>query len=113
MQESILKKMPQKKLDQLLSIPIVSILIKKTLRKKLGFQNSKLLFTGASPINPSLLKWYSKIGIVIQEAYGMTENVALSHSNRKGAVRIGTVGQAYEGVEVRLGKDNEDRKSVV
>ena len=107
MQEGIQKKMPQKKLNQLLSIPIVSILIKKTLRKKLGFQNSKLLFTGASPINPALLKWYSKIGIVIQEAYGMTENVALSHSNRKGAVRFGTVGQAYEGVEVRLGKDNE------
>ncbi len=107
MQEGILKKMPQNKLDQLLSIPIISTLIKKTLKKKLGFQNSKLLFTGASPINPALLKWYAKIGIVIQEAYGMTENVALSHSNRKGAVRIGTVGQAYEGVEVRLGKDNE------
>jgi long-chain acyl-CoA synthetase len=46
-------------------------------------------------------------GLVIQEAYGMTENVALSHSNRKGAVRFGTVGQPYNGVEVRLGKDNE------
>lgn len=37
----------------------------------------------------------------------MTENVALSHSNRTGAVRFGTVGQPYQGVEVRLGKDNE------
>ena len=37
----------------------------------------------------------------------MTENVALSHSNRKGAVRFGTVGQPYYDVEVRLGKDNE------
>ena len=107
MQEGILKKMPQKKLNLLLSIPIVSSFIKKTIRKKLGLGNASFVFTGASPINLSVLRWFAKLGIVIQEAYGMTENVALSHSNRKGAVRFGTVGQSYEGVEVRLGKDNE------
>ena len=107
LQEGILKKMPQKKLDRFLSIPILSGIIKKGIQKKLGLGNARFVFTGASPINPTLLKWFAKLGIVIQEAYGMTENVALSHSNRKGAVRFGTVGQAYEGVEVRLGKDNE------
>ena len=107
LQEGLLKKMPQKKLNQLLSIPIVSSIIKKAIQKKLGLGNAQFVFTGASPINPALLRWFDKLGIVIQEAYGMTENVALSHSNRKGAVRFGTVGQAYQGVEVRLGKDNE------
>ena len=107
LQEAVLKKMPQKKLDRLLSIPIVSFIIKKAVQKKLGLSNAAFVFTGASPINPSVLHWFAKLGIVIQEAYGMTENVALSHSNRKGAVRFGTVGQSYEGVEVRLGKDNE------
>ena len=106
-QEGLLKKMPQKKLDRLLSIPVVSILIKRVIRKKLGLGNAKFVFTGASPINPALLQWFARLGLVIQEAYGMTENVALSHSNRKGAVRFGTVGQPYRGVEVRLGKDNE------
>jgi long-chain acyl-CoA synthetase len=107
LQEGLLKKMPQKKLNLLLSIPVVSSIIKKIIKKKLGLGNAKFIFTGASPINSSLLKWYARIGITIQEAYGMTENVALSHSNRTGAVRFGTVGQPYEGVEVRLGKDNE------
>ena len=107
LQEGILQKMPQKKLNRLLSIPIVSSIIKKTIKKKLGLGRSKFVFTGASPINPALLVWYAKLGIIIQEAYGMTENMALSHSNKKGAVRFGTVGQAYPGVEVRLGKDNE------
>ncbi|MES2371966.1 MAG: AMP-binding protein [Bacteroidota bacterium] len=106
-QEGILKKMPQKKLDTLLSIPIISSLIKRTILKKLGLGKAKFVFTGASPINPSLLKWYARLGLIIQEAYGMTENVALSHSNRRGAVRFGTVGQPYNGVDVRLGKDNE------
>ncbi len=107
LQEGILTKMPQKKLNLLLSIPIVSSVIKKAIAKKLGLSKRKYVFTGASPINPSLLYWFAKLDIIIQEAYGMTENLALSHSNRKDAVKFGTVGQSYDGVEVRLGKDNE------
>ena len=107
LQEGILKKMPQKKLSRLLSIPGVSWLIKKGIQKKLGLGRYKHAFTGASPINPALLHWFQELGITIQEAYGMTENMALSHSNRKNSVKFGTVGPSYEGVEVRLGKDNE------
>ncbi len=107
LQEAILKKMNQRKLDLLLSLPLISGLIKKTIRKKMGLGRAKLIFTGASPINPTLLYWFARLDIIIQEAYGMTENLALSHANRKGAVKFGTVGQTYNGVEVRLGKDNE------
>ncbi len=107
MQEGILKKMPQQKLDRILSIPVVSWLFKRIIKKKLGLGRARFVFTGASPINPALLHWYARLGLIIQEAYGMTENVALSHVNRKIAVRFGTVGQSYPGVEVRLGKDNE------
>lgn len=107
LQEGILKKMPQAKLDRLLKIPLVNSFIKKAIRKKLGLSKARFIFTGASPINPALLHWFARLGIIIQEAYGMTENVALSHSNRRGAVKFGTVGQPYIGVEVRLGKDNE------
>ncbi|MCA6449144.1 MAG: AMP-binding protein [Chitinophagaceae bacterium] len=107
LQEGILKKIPQQKLNRLLSIPLVSTVIKKAIKKKLGLTNARFLFTGASPINPALLHWFARLDIVIQEAYGMTENLALSHSNRRGSVKFGTVGQSYTGVEVRLGKDNE------
>jgi len=105
--EEILKKLPQKKLNLLLSIPIISGLIKKTLKKKLGLSRAKYIFTGASPISPALLHWYSKLGIIIQEAYGMTENNALSHINTKKAPKFGTVGQTYNNVTVRLGADEE------
>lgn len=107
MQEGVLKKMPQAKLDRLLKIPLISSLIKKMIRKKLGLGRAQHIFTGASPINPALLQWYAKLGIIIQEAYGMTENVALSHVNKKHSAKFGTVGQPYVSVEVRLGKDNE------
>lgn len=107
MQEGILKKMPQQKLDRLLALPIISSIIKKVIRKKLGLSRAAHIFTGASPINPALLRWYASLGIIIQEAYGMTENVALSHVNKKESAKFGTVGQPYPGVEVRLGNDNE------
>jgi long-chain acyl-CoA synthetase len=107
MQEGILKKIPQQKLDRLLKLPLISTLIKKMIRKKLGLARARHIFTGASPINPALLHWYARLGIIIQEAYGMTENVALSHVNKKENAKFGTVGQPYAGVQVRLGKDNE------
>lgn len=107
MQEEILKKIPQKKLTLILSIPIVSGIFKKIIRKKMGLARAHFIFTGASPINKTLLEWYQTLGITILEAYGMTENLALSHANRKNATRFGTVGTAYEGVEVRLAADQE------
>ncbi len=107
MQEEILKKMPQKKLNRILSIPIVSGIFKKLIRKKLGLSRAHFIFTGASPINRALLEWYSKLGITIMEAYGMTENMALSHANRKNATRFGTVGTPYPEISVRISAEQE------
>ena len=107
MKEEILRKLPQKKLDKILSLPIISNLFKKIIRKKLGLSRAHFIFTGASPINKALLEWYDKLGITIMEAYGMTENLALSHANRKNAGIFGTVGTAYPEVSVRLGEDQE------
>jgi long-chain acyl-CoA synthetase len=107
MQEGVLSKMPQKKLSTLLSIPIVSSVIKKAIKKKLGLSKARFIFTGASPISVALQEWFAKLDIIILEAYGMTENSALSHANRVGLQKFGTVGQTYTDVEVRLSAENE------
>jgi len=107
MQEGVLSKMPQRKLSTLLSIPIISSIIKKAIKKKLGLSKAKFIFTGASPISVALQEWFAKLDIIILEAYGMTENSALSHANRVGLHKFGTVGQSYTDVEVRLSAENE------
>jgi len=107
MQEGVLSKMPQKKLSTLLSIPIISSIIKKAIKKKLGLSKARFIFTGASPISVALQEWFAKLDIIILEAYGMTENSALSHANRVGLHKFGTVGQPYTDVEVRLSAENE------
>ena len=105
--EEILKKIPQQRLDILFNIPVLGGFLKKLMRKKLGLSRVKYALSGASPLHPSLPIWFSKLGIVIQEAYGMTENMALATINRKPSARFGTVGQSYKGVELFLGADNE------
>lgn len=106
-QEKILQKIPQKKLNTLLSIPIVNGLIKRSIHKKLGLSKAEFIFSGAAPIPESLLQWYKKLGINIQEAYAMTENTCLSHHNHRDRIKIGTVGQPFSCVEVKLGEEDE------
>jgi len=105
-QEKILEKMPQKKLDMLLSIPLLNSMVKKSIKKKLGLSKAGLKGTAAAPIPVSLLQWFDKLGIRLREIYGMTENCALSHSNQE-TIRFGTVGKAMESVEVRFTEENE------
>ncbi len=105
-QEKILEKMPQKKLDTFLKIPILSSIVKKKIKKNLGLSKAGLKGTAAAPIPVSLLEWFDKLDIRLREIYGMTENCALSHSNQK-EIRFGTVGPAMESVEVKLSEEQE------
>jgi long-chain acyl-CoA synthetase len=99
---AILSKMPQKKLNIFLKIPILSGIVKKKIQTNLGLNQVRHVISGAAPIAPSLLEWYQKLGLDIQEAYGMTENAAYSHSNPKGKCKIGTVGTVMPGVDCRI-----------
>ncbi len=69
----VLAKMPQKKMDMLLKIPIVKGIIKNKLRTALGMRDIRVAATGAA-ITPSFIKnFYKKLDIHLVEAYGMTE----------------------------------------
>ena len=106
-QEGVLEKMSQKNLDLLLSIPVISSIIKKTIRKKLGLAKAKEIVCGAAPIPVSLLKWYTTLGIEIHEIYGMTENCGYSHGDHGAVLHMGTVGKTWGGVECRIGEGGE------
>lgn len=101
-QLGILAKMPQKKLDRLLRIPLISSLVKSKIRKGLGLNEAELILTGAAPMPTSLIKWFRRLGIHIQEAYGMTENLGAVSMMPRDAVKDGTVGKLYPGMEVKI-----------
>jgi long-chain acyl-CoA synthetase len=101
-QQGVLAKMPQKKLDLLLSLPIVGGIVRKKILGALGLDACTFAGGGAAPMPADLLRWYAKLGLEIVEVYGMTENCGVSHSTLPGRQRPGTVGLPYEGVESRL-----------
>jgi long-chain acyl-CoA synthetase len=106
-QEKLLENLPQKKLNILLSIPIINSIIKKKIKKKLGLSEAVLMISGAAPLAVSLMDWYKKIGITILQGYGMTEDCILSHFNLPDENRIGTVGRAVKGVTAKLSSEGE------
>ena len=106
-QEKILEKMPQKKLDMLLGIPIIGGIVKKKIVKKLGLSEAHYMASGAAPIAASLQEWFEKLGITIHQDYGMTEDCILSHYNLPGSNKIGTVGKALPGVTGKLSPEGE------
>ncbi len=106
-QEKILEKLPQKKLNLLLKIPIVNSLVKKKIKASLGLTDATNIFSGAAAISKELVRWFSTIGIQVQQAYAMTEDACYSHVNVKERDKPGTVGQSLPNVEVRISEEGE------
>lgn len=107
-QMGVLANMPQKKLDLLLRIPIISGLVSKKIRTKLGLGKARLCASGSAPIPTSTLEWFRKIGVNIAEGWGMTENSAYGTSCVPfRADKIGTIGRPYAGVDIRIAEDGE------
>jgi long-chain acyl-CoA synthetase len=107
-QIEILNKLPDKKLQFLLKIPVISSLIKKKIKKGLGLQEARLFGSGTAPIAPSILHWYHRLGISISEGWGMTETSALSCSNFPFQLStLGTIGKPCDCVEMKLDENQE------
>ncbi len=107
-QMGILAKMPQKKLNLLLSIPIVKGVIARKIRQGLGIDKSRLWASGSAPLAPATIKWFERIGVKISEGWGMTENSAYGTSSVPyRSDKIGCIGHAYGGVNIRISDEGE------
>ena len=107
-QGEILNKIPDKKLQFLLKIPIINKIVAKKIRIGLGLNNTRLFLSGTAPISPSILEWYKGIGISISEAWGMTESSGMSCVNYPYKTSgIGSIGKPISCVEMKIGIANE------
>jgi long-chain acyl-CoA synthetase len=67
----------------------------------------RCLVSGSAPLPVSIAEFFDGIGLPITEGYGLTETAPILSVNAKGAARIGTVGKAIPGVELRIAEDGE------
>ncbi len=74
----------------------------RALRERIGLRRVRAASSAAAPIAPEVLFFFFSIGVVINELYGMTENSAVATTNRAGRIRLGTVGEAQPGTEVKV-----------
>lgn len=79
----------------------------RKLKKRLGFDRVRIGFSGAAPISHNILKFFQSIGIPIREGYGMTETTGITHMSDERNFKLGTVGRALPGTEVRIAEDGE------
>jgi len=82
-------------------------LVFSTVKEGLGLAKAKVCITAAAPISPEVLHFFNNFNVPLFELYGQSEDCGPTTTNRIGANKIGTVGQAWPGVEVVLGDDGE------
>jgi long-chain acyl-CoA synthetase len=77
------------------------------MRGLLGLDRIGHAHSGAAPLPIEVARFFAGLGIAILDIYGMTETTGAVTGNTNTAFRLGTVGRAYPGVELRLAADGE------
>ena len=69
----------------------------------------KFFISGSAALNPEVARWFSSVGLLIIEGYGLTETSAATCVNRPrvGRYVFGTVGWPLPGTQVRAAEDGE------
>lgn len=82
-------------------------LVLSKVREALGMQELTWAWSGAAAISPETLKFFLGLGIEVCELWGMSETCGGSTLNPPGKQKLGTVGPAIPGVEIKLAEDGE------
>src|SRR3954462_4427609 len=77
------------------------------IRGRLGLDELETLNVGAAPTPREVIEWYHALGLPLAELWGMSETCGAGCCNRPEHIKIGTVGPAAPGVEVKLAEDGE------
>jgi len=75
--------------------------------RKLAGGRLRLIASGGAPLNPQIAKVLYILGFNIVEGYGLTETSPMVCSNTVEENRLGTVGKPFDGVEVKIGDNDE------
>lgn len=80
--------------------------VRAGLDEKLGGR-MRLFISGGAPLPRKIGWFFDLLGFIVCEGYGLTETSAGSFITRPGAMKIGTVGKPFPGVEIKLASDGE------
>jgi long-chain acyl-CoA synthetase len=67
----------------------------------------RIAISGGAPLGKEVAEFFDALGVTILEGYGLTECTSAATVNRVSRYRLGTVGPALPGTELRLEDDGE------
>jgi len=86
---------------------IIDKLLLEKIRTLVFGNQLKYVISGSAPMSLWLLKWYAALGIIVLEAYGISENIIPIACNTKTEHKFGSVGRIIDPNKVRLAEDGE------
>jgi len=106
-QQGVFAKIPGRRLDRLLRVPILNRAIKKRILCNLGLNAARYAASGGAALPLEILLWYRNLGLQLFEGYGMTETAITHLPPAVDRIRPGYVGSAIDGVHQKLSEDGE------
>ncbi|MCK9379790.1 MAG: long-chain fatty acid--CoA ligase [Sulfuritalea sp.] len=82
-------------------------LVLNKVRRALGFDAARWVYSGAAPISPATLSFFTGLDLSIREVYGLSETCGPTTLGLAPATPLGSVGQAIPGVALKLAEDGE------
>lgn len=82
-------------------------LVINKIKEALGMDQLDVAITGAAPIAVSTQEFFASLGILINEAYGLSETSGVATVTELGRATFGTVGKPLPCVSLRIAEDGE------
>lgn len=86
--------------------PVFDALLYRKFRAALGGK-LRVAISGSAKLAPEIASFFINCGVEIHEGYGLTEASPVIAVNFPGTRRVGTVGPAFPGVQIRIAEDGE------
>jgi long-chain acyl-CoA synthetase len=77
------------------------------IRGLLGLGEATVVISAAAPLPPDVGAFFAGLGMAILDVYGMTETTGAFTTNTPEVFKLGTVGRALPGIEVKIADDGE------
>jgi len=76
-------------------------------RREAGFDRLRVAYAGGAPSSPQLVLFFQGLGLQLYQGYGLTETSPVVTVNRPGKNKLGSVGPAIPGAQIRIADDGE------
>jgi long-chain acyl-CoA synthetase len=88
-------------------LALARVVVFPTIRKKMIGSRLRGLICGSAPLSLETQLYFMMLGIPVLQVYGLTETTAICTMDEPGHVEPGRVGPAIQGIEMKLGENDE------